>query len=175
MAYDKRDPGLRDAIAKLALALPEVFEATQWGGWAFKVPDPHRGKAKAKLLTYVVDGKHHGWHAQFKLPGTAEVGRAADVVHKLAWVEPHPWKTLGPAGWVVARPRSDAQLRTLAGLLAESRALLPVLAPEPAPEGGDGGRAALPRQLPARIDRVMESARDRGWAFADPDADAFEA
>ena len=178
MAYDKRDPyELRDAIAKLALALPGVFESEQWSGWAFKVPDPQRGVAKPKLLTYVLDGKNHGWHARFKLPGTAEAGRAAEVVARLAWVEPDPWKTLGPAGWVVARPRTDAQLRILAGLLAESRALLPD--PDPVPpsveEDTVGEPAAmLPRQLPARIDWVMQSARDGGWAFADPDAAAFD-
>ena len=173
MAYDKRDLALRDAFARLALGLAGVFEMAQWGGWAYKVPDPRHGVKKAKLLCYVVDGKEHGWHAQFKLPGRAEAGRACDVVRELAWLTPHPWRTLGPAGWVVARPRTDGEITRLGELLRESRGLLPVAVAAGGGAASAGGEAALPKALPGRIDRVMEGAREAGWRFADPDAGAF--
>ncbi|MEM1110101.1 MAG: hypothetical protein AAGH99_15555 [Planctomycetota bacterium] len=192
MAMDKRDPKLRQAMAETALALPGVFEETKWGGWVYKVVG--RGGTKktsskaggAKMLCYVVDGKNHGWHCQFKLPGNAEEGRAHDVVEKTAWVEEHPWKTLGPSGWVVARPRTKPQLKKLAGLLAESRALLPKYDDEAAAEpaesadsqssstasGGSGG--AVSSNVARRFDSVMREAREKGWQHADPDAAAFD-
>lgn len=193
MATDKRDPKLRQAMAQIALALPGVFEATQWGGWVYKVVG--RGGTKktsskaggAKMLCYVVDGKNHGWHCQFKLPGTSEDGRAFEVVKKTAWVEVHPWKTLGPSGWVVARPRTKPQLKKLAGLLAESRALLPsyestveaVTTAEQKSSAAVGpassaGSAATSSNVARRLDAVMREARELGWQHADPDAEAFD-
>ncbi|MEO1235650.1 MAG: hypothetical protein AAFX76_02555 [Planctomycetota bacterium] len=176
MPYDKRNPELRQAMARIALALPGVFESPQWGGWVYKVPDPASGKgrAKAKMLCYVVDGKNHGWHCQFKLPGRDDEGRAAEAVKRHAWVEPHPWKTLGPSGWVVARPRTAKQLEQLAGLLAESRALLPDTEPETpdVPELPGAGTHGSP--VARRMASVMREAREQGWEHRDPDAAAFD-
>ena len=190
MAMDKRDPQLRQAMAEIALALPGVFEATQWGGWVYKVVGRDGTKKTssksggAKMLCYVVDGKNHGWHCQFKLPGTSEDGRAFEVVQKTAWVEVHPWKTLGPSGWVVARPRTKPQLKKLAGLLAESRALLPSYEEETAAEAspsanreassGASSAGAVSSNVARRFDAVMREARDKGWQHADPDAEAFD-
>lgn len=157
----------------MALRLPGVFETTQWGGWAFKVPDPKRS-GKAKLLTYVCDGKNHGWHAQFKLPAE----RAVAVLSELTWVEEHPWKTLGPSGWVVARPRTPEALQALAGLLAESRALLPE-APEADGAAAQAGaepatHAAPSSKVAARMAAVMRQAKANGWTHRDDDAEAFD-
>ncbi|MEM6853212.1 MAG: hypothetical protein AAF593_02280 [Planctomycetota bacterium] len=193
MAMDKRDPQLRQAMAEIALALPGVFEATQWGGWVYKVVGRDGTKKTssksggAKMLCYVVDGKNHGWHCQFKLPGTSEDGRAFEVVQKTAWVEVHPWKTLGPSGWVVARPRTKPQLKKLAGLLAESRALLPSYeetSPAKSADAGTGedqdprqptrGSAAVSSNIARRLELVMREAREQGWQHDDPDAEAFD-
>lgn len=193
MAMDKRDPKLRQAMAQIALALPGVFEATQWGGWVYKVVGRDGTKKTssktggAKMLCYIVDGKNHGWHCQFKLPGTSEDGRACEVVQKTAWVEVHPWKTLGPSGWVVARPRTKPQLKKLAALLAESRALLPSYETASAgdedfqtqndAQGGalsSRGSAATSSHVARRLDAVMREARELGWQHADPDAEAFD-
>lgn len=181
-------------MADLALALPGVFEATQWGGWVYKVVGRDGTKKTstktggAKMLCYIVDGKHHGWHCQFKLPGSSEDGRAHDVVQKTAWVEVHPWKTLGPSGWVVARPRTKPQLKKLAALLAESRTLLPSYGvtaeaseadgvhSDPAPQATVSRRsAAAGASVARRLDAVMREARELGWQHADPDAAAFDA
>ncbi len=191
-AMDKRDPKLRQAMAEIALALPGVFEATQWGGWVYKVVGRDGTKKTssktggAKMLCYVVDGKNLGWHCQFKLPGTSENGRAHDV-QKTAWVEVHPWKTLGPSGWVVARPRTPAQLKQLAALLAESRAILPSYEDPGEASKTDIEHPAKANQTKAsrapsaassnvarRLDAVMREARELGWAHADPDAEAFD-
>lgn len=193
MAMDKRDPQLRQAMAEIALALPGVFEATQWGGWVYKVVGRDGTKKTssksggAKMLCYIVDGKNHGWHCQFKLPGTSEDGRAFEVVQKTAWVEVHPWKTLGPSGWVVARPRTKPQLKKLADLLAESRALLPSYeetssAKSPDAEAGEDqdqsqptrGSAAVSSNIARRLELVMREAREQGWQHDDPDAEAFD-
>ncbi|MEM6459481.1 MAG: MmcQ/YjbR family DNA-binding protein [Planctomycetota bacterium] len=173
MPMDKRDPKLRQAMADIALKLPGVFEEIKWGGWVYKVFG--RGGTKktssksggAKMLCYVVDGKNHGWHGQFKLPPE----RAEAVIEQLKWVERHPWKTLGPSGWVVARPRDARQLKTFAELLAESRALLPTYdAAAPAVETPPPGRTGDP--VARKIDRVMREAVAEGWRFrGDDDAD----
>lgn len=178
---DKRNPELRQAMAEIALSLPDVFEEPKWGGWVYKVTG--RGGTKktssksggAKMLCYVVDGKNHGWHCQFKLPPPPESVSAVIQAHK--WIEEHPWKTLGPSGWVVARPRTAAQLKKLVGLLTESRALLPTY-PDEAEAGGEasgGSRASAPGSSPVarRMDAVMRRAREEGWRHDDPDADAF--
>lgn len=194
MATDKRNPKLRQAMAEIALALPGVFESPQWGGWVYKVVG--RGGTKktsskaggAKMLCFIVDGKNHGWHCQFKLPGSSEEGRAAEVVAKTKWVEVHPWKTLGPSGWVVARPRTPTQLKKLAALLAESRSLLPVYE-ESGAESAKGDRdTAEPSNkkrgmstginpgapVARRIESVMREAAESGWRHDDPDAAAFD-
>lgn len=192
-AMDKRDPRLRQSMAEIALALPGVFEATQWGGWVYKVVGRDGTKKTssksggAKMLCYVVDGKNHGWHCQFKLPGRSEDGRAHEVVQKTAWVEVHPWKTLGPSGWVVARPRTKPQLKKLAALLAESRALLPSYETagdaveadrEPADTANEvtaaRGSSASSSNVSRRLDAVMREAREKGWRHTDPDAAAFD-
>ncbi|MEM6551696.1 MAG: hypothetical protein AAF750_06185 [Planctomycetota bacterium] len=170
MAFDDRDPELRDRMAKLALGLPGVYESPQWGGWVFKVPDPRHGRKKAKMLCFVVDGKNFGWHCQFKLP----LERAVAVIDERDWVEEHPWKTLGPSGWVVARPRDDKQLAVLSGLLKESRSLLPevVAEAEAVPTKGTGRAAS--GGVARKVDRVMEAAVADGWQHADRDAAAFD-
>lgn len=193
MATDKGDPKLRQAMAEIALALPGVFEATQWGGWVYKVVGRDGTKKTsskaggAKMLCYVVDGKNHGWHCQFKLPGTSEDGRAYEIVHKTAWVEVHPWKTLGPSGWVVARPRTKPQLKKLAALLAESRALLPSYEAASVDDqdgetqndaedraSSNHGSSATRSNAARRLDAVMREARELGWQHADPNAEAFD-
>lgn len=188
MPTDKRNPKLRQDMAEIALALPGVFESPQWGGWVYKVVGRDGTKKTsskaggAKMLCYIVDGKNHGWHCQFKLPGSAEEGQAAEVVKKLKWVEQHPWKTLGPSGWVVARPRTKPQFAKLAELFAESRALLPIYEDGPAikdntatPGGGGGGRgSASSNPVAARMASVMRQAEAEGWTHADPDAAAFD-
>lgn len=191
MATDPRDPKLRQAMAEIALALPGVFESPQWGGWVYKVvgrDGTRKTSSKAggaKMLCYVVDGKHHGWHCQFKLPGSAEEGRAHAVVQKTKWVEVHPWKTLGPSGWVVARPRTKPQLKKLAELLAESRALLPsyeAVSGESGLVSGDTADTSTPSRagsavssnVARRFDTVMREAKEQGWQHADPDAAAFD-
>jgi len=191
-AMDKRDPKLRQAMAEIALGLPGVFEATQWGGWVYKVVGRDGTKKTsskaggAKMLCYVVDGKNHGWHCQFKLPGSSTDGRAHDVVQKTAWVEVHPWKTLGPSGWVVARPRTKSQLKKLSAWLAESRALLPSYEDAPDAAVAEAGAetssnpvssfarsATTNSNVARRLDAVMREAREQGWEHADPDAEAF--
>ncbi|MEM1213915.1 MAG: hypothetical protein AAGI68_16635 [Planctomycetota bacterium] len=171
MTLDDRDPALRDAMAELALGLPGVYESSQWGGWVYKVPDPRHGRKKAKMLCFVVDGKNHGWHSQFKLP----LEQAVTVIDEQDWVEEHPWKTLGPSGWVVARPRDKAQLKVLGGLLGESRALLPEVTVE-APEQPEREKGrAQSNGVARKVNRVMEAALADGWHHADVDAAAFDA
>ncbi|MEM8737693.1 MAG: hypothetical protein AAGG38_04345 [Planctomycetota bacterium] len=177
MAMDPRDPRLRQAMAEIAMGLPGIFESPQWGGWVYKcrgAGGSTRSSGGAKMLCFVVEGKNHGWHCQFKLPGRDDEGRAAEAVKKWAWIEAHPWKTLGPSGWVVARPRTPAQFKTLADLLAESRTLLPEntaaesTAPDHAARGG-GATSEVARRMAA----VMREAHEGGWAPRDPDAAAF--
>ena len=169
-----------------------MFESPQWGGWVYKVTgrDGTRKTSSksggAKMLCYIVDGKNHGWHCQFKLPGSAEEGRAADAVKQLKWVELHPWKTLGPSGWVVARPRTAPQLKKLAELLAESRTLLPTYPSAEASAEADrvdetaeseptsSGAAKSSSPTARRFDSVMRTAREQGWSHNDPDAAAFD-
>ncbi|MEM9419100.1 MAG: hypothetical protein AAGA25_08655 [Planctomycetota bacterium] len=191
MPMDKRNPKLRQSMAEIALALPGVFEEIKWGGWVYKVVGRDGTKKTssraggAKMLCYIVDGKNHGWHCQFKMPGTPEEGRAAEVVKQYKWVEQHPWKTLGPSGWVVARPRDARQMKILASMLAESRALLPTYEEEAAAgedastsettttktSTGSTGGSTVAR----RIDSVMREATAKGWQHLDPDAEAFDA
>lgn len=171
MPMDKRDPALRDEMARIALALPGVFETTLWGRWAYKVPDP-KGKSKGKLLTCLVDGKNHGWHAQFKLSPE----RAEAVIAKWKWIEEHPWKTLGPSGWMVARPRDKKQMKVFAELLAESRALLPDVPTEAevAEQVSDAPRVASGSKVASRIDAVVREMKAKGWRHYDDDDEAFD-
>jgi hypothetical protein len=164
-------------INTIAAALPGVFSAAQWGGRAYKLPGPGGRRNRPKLLAFVSparDGRAVG--VSFKLPPQ----RAADVIERHAWIEPHSFRTMAPSGWVSAAVSNKRQLKPLARLLEESRSLYPP--PEP-PEseqaattrGVGGGQTettvtrAATDLVARRIDRVMKEAKAEGWSPPAPD------
>jgi hypothetical protein len=122
-----------DRIATTLGGLPGVFSTPQWGGRAYKVAIG----SKPKLLAHVMPAKDGaGVTVEFKLPKD----RARDAIEQYAWLNPHGFRTLAPAGWVEAKVSRKRQLGPLRKLLEESRSLLPAHEPEPEPEPSRGPR-----------------------------------
>lgn len=96
-----------------------------------------------------------------------EKQRAADVVERHAWIEPHSFRTLAPSGWVTAVLTTKRQAKTIEKLLAEARSLLPATEPEDAPPPSSHGTASDP--VARRIDRVMRDAVADGWTKREDD------
>ncbi len=148
---------IKDLLASVSSILNElggVFSAPQWGGRAYKLPGRGGSRSKPKLLAFVGTSREaDAVTVMFKL----EKARAAEVVERYRWIEPHSFRTLAPAGWVTARVTTRRQVTTLAKLLPESRALYGAAEPEPA-----WSRNADP--VVGRIDRVMRAARAEGWS-----------
>jgi hypothetical protein len=166
-----RTPALLAEIAAALNRLPGVFSTAQWGGRAYKLPGPGGNRSKPKLVAHVAptrDGE--AVSVSFKLPPE----RAADVIEKHEWIEPHEFRTLAPAGWVNARISTKRQLRPLGDLLAESRALHPETpdADEPDVEIRTTVRSTGASAAARRIDRVMENAKKDGWT--PPPDDGFD-
>jgi hypothetical protein len=155
-------------INTMASALPGVFSAAQWGGRAYKLPGPGGSRKRPKLVVFVSPTKDgRGVGLSFKLPPQ----RAADVVERHAWIEPHSFRTMAPCGWVSAAISTKRQLKTLSTLLEESRSLYPSSKP-----GGGTTETIVTRAatdiVARRIDRVMKEAKADGWA--PPADDGFD-
>lgn len=137
-------------------AMPGTFSTPQWGGRAYKTGSP----TKSKLLAFVALTKQRdAVTVSFKL----ERDRAEAVIERHAWIDRHSFRTLGGSGWVTATIDRRSQVRTVARLLAESRALYPEhVAPAADPPAG---RTAHGRSKDAaqRIDEVMGDAARSGW------------
>jgi hypothetical protein len=150
-------------VNTIAAALPGVFSTAQWGGRAYKLPGPGGDRRRPKLVAFVSptkDGRAVG--VSFKLPPQ----RAADVIERHAWIEPHSFRTMAPTGWVSAAVSNRRQLKPLARLLDESRSLYP--AQELQDSGGGQTETAITRAatdlIARRIDRVMKEAKAEGWS-----------
>jgi hypothetical protein len=165
---NERISRLLGEINTILASLPGVFSTAQWGGRAYKLPGPGGGRHRPRLLAFVnpvKDGLAVG--VSFKLPPP----RAADVIQRHAWIEPHSFRTMAPSGWVSAAVSSKRQLGPLARLLEESRALYPEARAEREETETTITRAATDL-VARRIDRVMKEARAEGWSPpADDDFD----
>jgi hypothetical protein len=141
-------------VATLLGGFPDVFSTVQWGGRAYKLGNPR----KPRLLAFVSSDDPRRVCVTFKLPRP----RAGEVVDRHAWIRPHEFRTLAPAGWVTATASCKRHLQILTGLLSESRALYPVQ--RTGPRNPPPAAAPAPGVHPdaARIDRVMALLRDRG-------------
>jgi predicted DNA-binding protein (MmcQ/YjbR family) len=153
------------ALSDTLSRLPDVTSTAQWGGRAYKLP---RGgtSSKPKILAHVSQARDGGCvTVSFKL----EKRRAEALVDRHAWLEQHPFGSLGRAGWVHASVRTKRQVDTLLKLLAESHALQKPKKspaadlPEPATTRSSSDPTAR------RIARIVTQARAEGW---EPDADA---
>jgi hypothetical protein len=148
MSGTKKLAALQDSVAKSLNSMPGVFSTVQWGGRAYKMPRPGGSKRKPKLLTHVcITRAGDALSVDFKL----ERDRAKKVVAAHDWIEPHPFRTLAPSGWVSATVKTKTQAKALIKLLGESRALYPI---EPSP------KRAKPEptgDIARRIDFVMRS------------------
>jgi hypothetical protein len=153
-----------ESLGTTLSALPGVFSTVQWGGRAYKLPGPGGNRKKPKLVAHVHptrDGT--GVSVSFKL----EKQRAADVVERHAWIEPHSFRTLAPSGWVTAVLTTKRQAKAVEKLLVEARSLLPTTQGEPAPTPMSHGTASDP--VARRIDRIMRDAVADGWKTRDDD------
>ncbi|MHC4414633.1 MAG: MmcQ/YjbR family DNA-binding protein [Planctomycetota bacterium] len=150
--------GLLDELSAILNAQPGVFSTPQWGGRAYKLPGPGGRKAKPKLLAFVaLAPTANAAEVSFKLPPE----RAQAVLRQHEWISPHPFRTLAPAGWLVARVSTRRRLATLTKLLKESRALYGSAEDAPRePARPVAGSNAIAR----RIDRVMRELRAEGWS-----------
>ena len=129
------------------------------GGRAYKLPGPGGSRRKPKLLAFVTSTKDEkAVSVGFKLP----VPRAAEVVERYAWIEPHSFGALGKSGWVAARLSSPRHLKMLSRLLAEARKLHPVQDVEERPTGTPAA-ATFSSVTAKHIDRVMREVRAEGW------------
>ena len=170
-------------VNTILVALPGVFSAAQWGGRAYKLPGPGGGRKRPKLLAFVNPARDgRAVHVSFKLPPP----RAAEVIERHAWIEPHSFRTMAPSGWVDAAVSNRRQLRPLARLLQESRSLHPLLESAGGEDGSEAAGAsdsgdrepettitrAATDLVARRIDRVMKQAKAEGWS--PPADDAFE-
>ena len=154
---------LLESLSSTLNALPGVFSTAQWGGRAYKLPGPGGNRKRPKLVAFIATTRAgDAVTVSFKL----ERERAADVVERYAWIEPHSFRTLAPSGWVTAVLTTKRQAGTLKKLLAEARTLLPAAEPvEDEPAGPARGRSADP--VARRIDRVMRDAAADGWEAPD--------
>ncbi len=145
---------IQASVSSILNELGGVFSTPQWGGRAYKLPGRGGSRTKPKLLAFVATSREaDAVTVMFKL----EKARAAAVVERYRWIEPHSFRTLAPAGWVTARLTTRRQVATLAKLLPESRSLYGAAEPEP-------GRSRNADPVVGRIDRVMRAARAEGWS-----------
>jgi len=153
-------------VNTILAALPGVFSAAQWGGRAYKLPGPNGARNRPKLLAFVSpsrDGRTVG--VSFKLPPA----RAAEIIDRHDWIDPHSFRTMAPSGWVSAAISTKRQLRPLARLLEESRRLHPSATDDAGATETTVNRAAA-SIVTRRIDRVMREAKAEGWAPRADDA-----
>ena len=150
---------LMGEIASILNALPEVFSTPQWGGRAYKLPGANGSLKKPKLLAFVsLTKEQDAINVVFKLPKT----QSEEAVDRYAWVGPFEFGKWHKSGWISARMTQKRQLKPLARLLDECRALFPMAKTEPDRPKRDsfkGGSHPIVR----RLDRVMAEARDDGW------------
>ncbi len=145
---------LIDEVGRMLNALPDVFSTVQWGGRAYKVALA-ANRAKFKLLAHVsAPETGRGVNVEFKLP-PAEARQAID---RFAWVRPHGFRTLAPAGWVHASITQRRQVSALKRLLDSSRAQFPSLSSEVEPSTTE----AVARQT-GSLDRTLRLLRADGW------------
>ena len=147
-------------IAASLNALPGVFSTVQWGGRAYKVGTPK----KFKLLSHVCLSKDEdAVDLGFKL----ERSRAAKIVDEHEWITRHSFRTLASSGWLEARVTTKAQVKVIARLLAESRAMHPV-EKETRP-ARSRKRQADGEIVMRRVSEVVAAKRAEGWRPAQAD------
>ncbi|MCI0674523.1 MAG: DUF5519 family protein [Phycisphaerales bacterium] len=151
---------IQEAISAALNGLDGVFSSVQWGGRAYKLPGPNGNRKRPKLLAHVcLSEAGDSVSVDFKL----EKARAREVVEVHDWIQPHPFRTLAPNGWVSATVRTRSQCKVISKLLAESRRLYPEV------EIRSRGPAARKEVSEAarRIELVMGEKRAQGWRVVD--------
>ena len=72
-------------IDRILSDLPDVFSTAQWGGRAYKLPNPNGDRSKPKLLAFVVVARDgDAVSVGFKL----DRQRAPNVIEQYKWVAP---------------------------------------------------------------------------------------
>jgi hypothetical protein len=170
-AMNQRIGRLLSDVSGIFNGMPAVFSTPQWGGRAYKLPGRDGDRGKPRLLAHITMRRAaDAVNVDFKLPPD----RAAAEIDRLQWLSPHSFRTLAPAGWVTATLSDRRRVRSLARLLAESRALhgeTETLQPS-APHAVEACVARSDEStsdgVARRINRVMREANVDGWT---PDAD----
>ena len=152
---------LLGSIGKVLNGLPDVFSTAQWGGRAYKLPGANGSLKKPRLVAYVAVTKDESAVAVvFKLPKEA----SAEATRRFEWIGPFKFGSWEKSGWVEARVSDGRQVRTLARLLRECRAMFPAMETSSLDElRGRTSAGAPSNPVVKRIDRVMAEAKAGGW------------
>lgn len=163
---NKRIGAILEDLAVTLSGLSGVFSTPQWGGRAYKLPGPNGNLKKPKLLAHVVLSKDQ---ASISIAFKLSRQRSVDVVDKYDWIEPHSFRTLAPAGWVIATVTNKKHLAILKKLLAESRLLYPAIEVEVNANTKKRKKAAENDYTSFKIDKVMGALAAQGLRPMDDD------
>ena len=151
-------------IGSILNDLPDVFSTAQWGGRAYKLPNPNGNRKKPKLLAFVTKTpEEDAVRVVFKMPKD----RSVASIERYGWVEPFEFGNWKKSGWVAAQINGKRQLKPLGRLLGECRAMFPA---QDARESSPGRSPASSNPIVNRLDRVLGQARADGWTPAEDDS-----